>query len=92
MRLSRDKINHISHLITKHLAEDESVTFLKENNEIRLNVLHVILNELELDDKIEAAVLKRIASYSRKIAEGSQEWQILYQKFYDDEMNKLGRL
>jgi hypothetical protein len=92
VRLSREKINHLSHLITRHLADDEAVTFLKEENDVRLDIMRVILSELEIDDQVDALVRKRLDSYSRKIAEGTQEWGIMYQKLYEEEMNKLGRL
>ncbi len=92
MRLSREKINHISHLITHHLAKDESVTLLRDENDVRLDIMNVILNELEIDDKVDTIVRRRLDSYSRKMAEGTNEWNIMYQKLYEEEMNKLDRL
>ncbi len=92
MRLNREKINQISHLIARRLADDEAVTFLKEENEVRLDIMRVILGELEIDDQLDDIVRKRLDSYSRKIGEGTQEWNIMYQKLYEEEMNKLGRL
>ena len=92
MRLSREKINHLSHLIVNHLAQEEKVTLLKDANDVRLEVMHVILSELEIDDQVDSIVRKRLDSYSRKISEGTQEWNIMYQKLYEEEMNKLGRL
>ncbi len=92
MRLNREKINQISHLIARRLAEDEAVTLLKEENDVRLDIMRVILGELEIDDQVDDIVRKRLDSYSRKIGEGTQEWNIMYQKLYEEEMNKLGRL
>lgn len=92
MRLSREKINHISHLIMKQLAADDSIDFLKDENDVRLEIVHVITNELEIDDKVDDIVRKRLDSYSRKIGEGTQEWNVMYQKLYEEEMNKLGRI
>ena len=92
MRLSREKINLLSHLISDCLAREEAVTFLKAENEVRLKIVDVITGELEIDDRVDAIVRRRLSSYSRRLYEGSHEWNIMYQKLYEEEMNKLGRL
>jgi len=37
---------------------------------------------------VEAAVRRRLASYSRPLAEGSPEWETLYRKTFEEEMRK----
>ncbi len=88
MRLSREKINHLSNLIIKRLSENEMVEFLKEANDVRLQVVSTITEELKIDDVIDEAVKNTIASYSKKIPEGSNEWEIMYNKLYDEGMKK----
>jgi len=39
---------------------------------------------------IDEAARKKIESQRKIILEGSQEWQILYRKYYNDEVRKLG--
>ena len=88
MRLSREKINHLSHLILKALWEDENVDFIEEKNKVRLEIVRLITEELKLDDEIDKIVREAIKSYSRKIEEGSQEWEVLYNKKYGEELRK----
>lgn len=91
MRLSREKINHISRLIIKELAESDGIEFLREPNEVRLEIVRLITDELRIDDEIDEQVRKTLNSYSRKIVEGSREWEVMYNKLYDEVFNKRRR-
>ena len=91
MRLSRAKINHLSHVMIKALEEDPSIELLKDSNTIRLDIVRIITRELKIEEEVDEIVRKKLASYSRKIQEGSQEWDVLYQKIYEEEMTKKGK-
>lgn len=92
MKLSDDKINYIAHLLIKHIMKDDNFDIYAEENDVRLEIVKIINAELKIGDKIEERVQKKLNSYSRKIIEGTNEWNILYKKFHDEELNKLGRL
>ena len=40
--------------------------------------------------RIDTAARLKIANQRKIIMEGSQEWEILYRKYYNDEVRKLG--
>lgn len=86
MRLSRGKINHLSKLLQEALEADSSVGLLKEPNEVRLQIVRVITDELTIDEIVDEEVRRMVASYSRKIREGTPEWEVLYNKHYEEEM------
>ena len=88
MGLSRPKINHLSQLIVKALQHAGSVTFLKPENDVRLQIVKTLTDELKIEDVVDADVRRKLASYSRKIVEGNREWEVMYQKFYEQEMKK----
>lgn len=88
MSLSRPKINHLSHLIVRDLQQSGVVRLLKPENEVRLQVVKTLSDELKIEEVIDAEVRRKLASYSRKILEGSREWDVMYQKFYEQEMKK----
>jgi len=88
MGLSRPKINYLSHLIVKALQQDGTVTFLKPENDVRLQIVKTLTDELKIEDVINAEVRRKLGSYSRKIVEGNREWDVMYQKFYEQEMKK----
>lgn len=88
MRLTREKINHLSKLIIAGLAKDDRVEFFEEENKIRLEIVNIITNILKIDDEIDAEVRKTLSSYSKNIREGTPEWDVLYNKHYNEEANK----
>ena len=90
MKLSYEKTLQLSHRITGAIEELDEVEIFEEPNTIRQEVVR-ILNELLLEEeKIDAVVKVRISSQKRTIPEGGAEWEILYRKYYADEMRKLG--
>jgi len=90
VRLSRDKINKLAHVVTDSLAEMDQVDFLEDRNTIRLQVRKVLEDLLSQEAMIDAAARQKIESQRRTILEGSQEWEILYRKYYNEEVKKLG--
>ena len=88
MGLSRPKINHLSQLIIKALQNAGNMTFLKPENDVRLQIVKTLTDELKIEEVIDAEVRRKLASYSRKIVEGNREWDVMYQKFHEQEMKK----
>ncbi len=91
MRLSDDKVRHITHLLLKGLLEKEAIAISEEEGTIRREMQRIILKELKLVDAIDEKVTKTLQSYSKKIYEGSSEWEVMYQKLFDQEASKKGR-
>ncbi len=90
-RISREKINHLSRKILELIFHDDEVEFLDEPNEIRLSIFRSIEEELKLFDTIEKRAIKKIESQKKPIEEGSREWEILFRKYYDEEISKLSK-
>ena len=90
MRLSRDKVMHLSHLIVNALDESENLTWLTDKNSLRMEIANVLLNELQAEEVVDQEVRRILQSYKRKIAEGSREWDVMYQKTYEEQIKKRG--
>ena len=86
MKLSREKILHLSHLILNHLNADDQVEFYADLQEIRQEIVKLISDELKTDEAIDALVRRKLESQKRAIVEGSEEWEILYRKYYEEEV------
>jgi uncharacterized protein len=85
MKLSREKVLRLSHLILDHMNQDEEVEFFADPQEIRGDVVQIISGEMKADEAIDALVRRKIESQKRTIVEGSDEWEVLYRKYYEDE-------
>lgn len=90
MRVSRDKANKVAHVVTDALADMDELEFLEDRNTIRLEVRRLMEELLNQEAKIDQAARTKIENQKRTILEGSQEWDILYRKYYNEEVKKLG--
>ena len=91
-RLSREKINFLSKQILALLSSNDQVEFLDDANEIRLVIVRAIEEEMKLYESLDKKAIEKIQSQKKAIEEGSREWEILYRKYYNEELAKLGRL
>ena len=89
MRLSRDKVNVLSHAVADKLASMDEIEFIEDRNTIRLAVFDLLMLWLKKEEALDAAARKMVASQSRKIPEGSAEWEILYRKYYEEGMRDI---
>jgi len=90
VRVSRDKVNKVAHVATDALAEMDELDFVEDRNTIRLEVRKILEELLNQEEKIDQAARHKIENQKRTILEGSQEWDILYRKYYTEEVKKLG--
>jgi hypothetical protein len=90
MRISRDKLNKLAHTVADALADINEVGFNEDRNTIRQEARKELENLLTEESRIDNAARAKIASQRKIILEGSQEWEILYRKYYNEEVRKLG--
>jgi len=90
MRLTREKIVRLSHQITDVLVASDDVEFVDDRDTIRQQVVLIMTATLKDEEKIELEVRKKITSQKKEILEGSEEWDVLHKKYYQDELRRLG--
>ncbi len=90
MRLSRDKVNKLAHAVANALTELDQVEFIEDPNTIRMEARKILEELLKDEEKLDLAARQKIESQRRTITEGTQEWDILYRKYYNEEVKKLG--
>ncbi len=87
MRLSEDRISHIAHLISDGIWKDDLVDFI-DDNKVLSEIKRVITGYLRIEDNADTAARDKIRSLSRDVPEGSREWDILYKKYFEEEISK----
>ena len=88
MKISRDKINHISSLIVKDFSRRDELDYKVDLNDLRLDITRTMTDILLLDDKADKEARRIMNTYKNAPREGSPEWDNLYQKHFDEFMNK----
>ena len=89
MRLTREKVNVLSHTVAETLASIDAVEFIEDRNTIRLAIVEILNKWLQQEAEIDKAARHKIESQKRNIPEGSAEWEILYRKYYEEEMRGI---
>jgi hypothetical protein len=90
MKLSRDKINDVSHKIVAALRKSREFRLKREPNDVRLELVKVVTELLQTEEKVDRAVRTKIRSQKREVPEGTEEWDLLHRRYYAEEMKKLG--
>ena len=86
----RDKVNKLAHTVADALASLEQVEFIEDRNTIRMEARRILEELLNEEAKLDLAARQKIETQRRTITEGTQEWDILYRKYYNEEVKKLG--
>jgi uncharacterized protein len=88
MRLSEDRIYHLSHLIQDKVVQDRRVDVIQAEERLLREIRRTITAELQFEDEADAAARRTIRSLSRAVPEGSREWDVLYRKYFEEELNR----
>jgi uncharacterized protein len=92
MMLSDDKVSHLSHVLFEGLWKQDLIEMDDENEgTIRREIKRTIVSELKIGEEIDQTVRRKLQSLSKKLIEGSPEWDVLYSKYYREEEVKKGR-
>ncbi len=90
MKLSRDKINDISHKVVAALRKSREFRLKRDPNDVRLELVRVMTELLQTEEKVDRAARTKIRSQKREISEGTEEWELLHRRYYAEELKKLG--
>ena len=90
MKLSRDKINDISHKVVAALRKSRDFRLKRNPNDVRLELVKVMTEILVTEEKVDKAARTKIRTQKKEIAEGSEEWDLLHKRYYAEELKKLG--
>ena len=91
MKLSREKVLQMSHQILGYLDRDDGVEYFDEPQEIRQTIVKIIMDEMKNDELIDALVRRKLETQKR-VVEGSDEWDVLYRKYYEEEVARHRKL
>jgi uncharacterized protein len=90
MRLTREKTIRLSHIITDLLVAGNDVEFIEDRDTIRQKTVQILQDLLKEEEAMDAEVRKKISSQKKAIVEGSEEWELLFRKYYAEEMRRMG--
>ena len=90
MRLTREKTMRLSHIVTDVLVASADVEFVEDRDTIRQKTVQILQDLLKEEEAVDAEIRKKISSQKKEVLEGSEEWDVLYRKYYAEEMRRMG--
>ena len=90
MKLSRDKVNDLSHKLIGAMRKSRAFRLKQDANDVRLEVVREMTELLMVEDRVDRSARDKVRTHKREIPEGSEEWDLLHRKYYADELKKLG--
>lgn len=90
MRLSREKTVRLSHRIIDVLVANQDVDFVEDRDTIRQEIINILQSLLKLEEQVDTEARQKIGSQKREILEGSEEWDLLYRKYYSEGLKRMG--
>ncbi len=88
MLLSEEKTSHLAHVILGAIKKSLVAKLAGDEAAVLREIKRVLADELAQEEAVDRAVRARLASYSRPVVEGSQEWDVLYRKTFEEEIRK----
>ena len=90
MRLSNDKIALLAQSIVDRLWDEDLIDFKMQDRDLRHQLGQVLEEDLRIEDEIANEAIERIQTYKRDIPYGSDEWRVLYDRFFDEIATRRG--
>ena len=89
MRLSEDRINHLAHIITDAVWDDDMVDYTDEEKALA-ETKKLMQAIFKVEDDADTHARDTIRSLSKHVPEGSRDWDILYNKYSEEYLTKHG--
>ena len=89
MILSEERLGHLARLVVDGIWNDDLVDYSDDDAALRAGrkgLSQFVKEVAEIDQKVHA----KIASLKRGVAEGTPEWDVLYSKYFEEEMQRHG--
>jgi hypothetical protein len=86
-RISASRISHLAHLVVDALRKG-GLADLPDERRVLAETKQVLSDFFEGEDHISEIVRQKIQSLSRNVPPGSREWDILYRKYFEEEIRK----
>ena len=89
--LKRDeRIDDLSHFLVKELWDKELIDYDVRDGKIKNIIFNSIMDFLNREKEAREEVFKKIENYKRPLIPGSEEFNLVFQRLYEQELKKRG--
>lgn len=87
-----DRYSNLAHQILNELTAKQLIAYSLSDNVIKNLIFRAIDSYTKVYDEAEEAVLEKLKNYKRKLIAGSDEYELVFNKLYEEELRKKGYL
>lgn len=87
-----DRFNNIAHLILEAAWKKGLMDYSVSENRVKNVIYGSIEDYIKIYEKLEDVVISKIDSYKRKLIPGTEEYDIVFERLYEEELRKKGML
>lgn len=89
---NEDRFSDIAHKILDYLWEEDYIHYVCSDNQIKNVIFASIEDFMKGFDKADAEVLTKLKNYKRKLIPGTEDYDLVYHRLYEEELIKRGLL
>jgi len=87
-----DRYNDLAHLILDELYENYLAEYDVNENQVKNVIFKAFKSFADAYDEIDDIVYDKIRGMEKEVIPGSQDYELLYERFYQEELSKRGML
>jgi len=87
-----DRYSDLSHRILNQLIEKKLIKYQVSENRVKNIIYNAIEEYLKTYEKTQDIVLEKIDNYKRKLVPGTEEYDLVFERLYEEELRKRGML
>ena len=85
-----DRFSNIAHLIMDYLYEEDFIHFTVNDNQVKNLISEGINNFIKGYDEADSIAYEKIKTYKRKLIPGTEDYDLVFHRLYEEELIKKG--
>jgi len=87
-----DRFSNIAHLIMDYLYEEDFIHFIVNDNQVKNLIAESINSFIKGYDEADTLAYEKIKTYKRKLIPGTEDYDLVFNRLYEEELIKKGLL
>ena len=85
-----DRFSDISHQVMDYLYEEDFIHFEVSDNQVKNVIFNAVDNFMKGFDEADTLAYEKIKTYKRKLIPGTEDYDIIFNRLYEEELVKKG--
>ncbi len=87
---NEDRFSDIAHKVLDYLYEEDFIHYTVSDNKVKNIIFESIDEFLKGFEEADGTVYEKIKNYKRKLIPGTDDYDLVYQRLYEEELTRRG--